>query len=118
MDEAINLRISEFNTGFNILSCIAILVVVSPLLIWLIKKIWIYQPFVYGVIALATSRLALFFMWLQLRNGNPDSGKEISQWFNPLWFLVSICLICLLLVCIISFVKYFRKKRIRLESAL
>ena len=90
------LRVKEFGIAFNLISCLAVALIIIPLLILFFRKFWLYKPLILSVVMLAVSRLGTFFIWLQRNNGNPDSGEEFLQWFMPLGVMILICLYCLL----------------------
>ena len=113
----IDLRVDAFETGFNILSCISLIFIIAPLLVLIIKRIWIYQPLILGIVALIVSRLGIYGMQLQISNGNPDSGKEAGQWFIPIWIGISVCLLCLLLACPIFVIRYFNRIKLKQDNA-
>ena len=100
------LRVKEFGIAFDLISCLAVALIVIPLLILLFRKFWLYKTLILSVVTLAVSRLGTFFIWLQRNNGNPDSGEEFLQWFMPLSVMILICLYCILRS-VFSIIRFF-----------
>jgi uncharacterized membrane-anchored protein len=109
------LKMQEFIVTFNLISCLSGVLLIVAIILWFIKRIRPVMPLLSCVGLFAVSRFATFFMFLQISNGNPDSGKETGQWFNPLYFAIVVCLCCLVwfaasvLFCIVKRRKQERK---------